>query len=780
MILYYLILQSITYDLYTKTNFVADGADPLADYQSITSLLFSITINITLSPLPIFISHLLYPRNQLPFYYSSPQSITSLFCTKTKIILVADVADPLADSEDEMDLTNPGHSPRIPATTAASGAGGGDCRSSRASSTGSGTVTSYHHGGAGITSSSLAAQIRQLKNAATAPRIIGGHGTARTSNYSSLVQPDDSRHKLAEQRELYDQKVNVATSFNPASLTCHNCAGGPHQVLTAAGSSVSSPTCFVLSDQNFPPALPGNGIDNCVAVIRVEDATLRDLVSTFMRLTRGCDLGVGSVVLLSSLNHLGRVGTAAYAEDLVAAFLEFRATFGGQIRALHGFAINSEPLTDQLTIRSLMEIEAWLSSTDQRRSHSLGRTSEFLISNFLMSAATNESDLAGAVMPLRLPTSLFTTERSSHVGLGWPKLVSNLPAFTQDSEKKLLKVLFDELNHEFALNLDPEPVLDRLLPTLEDSRRHTIIVGGGSHAGRLADALKPAYPEVVDLSVRGWRLSTSTASDLADDIAGILEDVAAEDCTIILQIYDNAIYKAVNGDTWSDPVKQGGKYHVPGKLDIVGETEVKSLFEAAMPILRTTRGANVILVGPLPRFAVDKCCSDTSHITNFGDSDYLAQMAEKLKELAKNIKNLTFMRRLKGVRIVNPISMMGLASNPPKTGAELKEMWGPDPVHPSPTAYKTMAEAIIQDMGGPTHNLAPTASTAASSGQGRTPGKAEPRESWTSSTQLVADRMGKWAGGHPYNSGPSRPRGRGRGRYFGNKGYRGGKYPRPY
>ena len=147
MILYYLILQSITYDLYTKTNFVADGADPPADYQSITSLLFSITTNITLSPLSIFFSHLVYPRNRLPFYYFSPQSITSLFCTKTKIILVADVADPLADSEDEMDLTNPGHSPRIPATTAASGASGRDCRSSRASSTGSGTVTSYHHGG---------------------------------------------------------------------------------------------------------------------------------------------------------------------------------------------------------------------------------------------------------------------------------------------------------------------------------------------------------------------------------------------------------------------------------------------------------------------------------------------------------------------------------------------------------------------------------------------------------------------------------------------------------
>ena len=68
------------------------------------------------------------------FYSATSQSITSYFNIKTKIILVADGADPLADSEDEMDLTNPGHSPRIPATTAASGAGGRDCRSSRASS----------------------------------------------------------------------------------------------------------------------------------------------------------------------------------------------------------------------------------------------------------------------------------------------------------------------------------------------------------------------------------------------------------------------------------------------------------------------------------------------------------------------------------------------------------------------------------------------------------------------------------------------------------------------
>ena len=69
---------------------------------------------------------------------------------------------------------------------------------------------------------------------------------------------------------------------------------------------------------------------------------MSDLVFTFMRLTRGCDLGIGSVLLISSMNHLGRVGTTAYAEDLVSAFHDIRTTFGGQIRALHRYPVSSD------------------------------------------------------------------------------------------------------------------------------------------------------------------------------------------------------------------------------------------------------------------------------------------------------------------------------------------------------------------------------------------------------------------------------------------------------
>ena len=120
--------------------------------------------------------------------------------------------------------------------------------------------------------------------------------------------------------------------------------------MSTGGQSNTSPTCYILSDQQLPRHHQGGG----------RLATLSNLVTTFMRLTRGYDLGIGSFLLISSLNHLGRVGAAAYAEDLVSAFHNIETTFGGQIRALHGYPVCADTVSNQLTIRALMEIEAWL------------------------------------------------------------------------------------------------------------------------------------------------------------------------------------------------------------------------------------------------------------------------------------------------------------------------------------------------------------------------------------------------------------------------------------
>ena len=190
----------------------------------------------------------------------------------------------------------------------------------------SGSVSSFTSASSATTPaapSSISQQIRkiknaaaapQIKNAAAAPRILGQHGTCRTISYGYLATSDtagdeDHRHKMAHYRELYDKKLNIVTSFDPSSLMCGNCCGGPHHILLKDGRS--KPSAFILTDQCFPAALSAGGGKECLAIIRVEDATINDLVTTFMRLTRRCDIAIGSVIVLNSLNHLGRVGTAA-------------------------------------------------------------------------------------------------------------------------------------------------------------------------------------------------------------------------------------------------------------------------------------------------------------------------------------------------------------------------------------------------------------------------------------------------------------------------------------
>ena len=199
-------------------------------------------------------------------------------------------------------------------------------------------------------------------------------------------------------------------------------------------------------------------------------------------MSKGCDIGIGSVVIMSSLNHLGRVGTAAYAEDLVAALQLLRTTFGGQVRVLHGYPLPTVTITDQVTIRGLMEVESWLAMADQRRAHSLEHTSKFFMKNYLLTETETEAgSISRAYIPLRLPASIYSKEKSAFVGLGWPKLAKSLAATTERTKMDLLKVMLEELNSEFALQLDTEPVLDRLVQTPEVSTSHTIVFAGGSH-----------------------------------------------------------------------------------------------------------------------------------------------------------------------------------------------------------------------------------------------------------------------------------------------------------
>ena len=49
---------------------------------------------------------------------------------------------------------------------------------------------------------------------------------------------------------------------------------------------------------------------------------------------------------------------------------------------------------------------------------------------------------------------MFTKDRTAFVGLGWSNIATSLPPQTIEEEKTILSTILQELNCEFALQLD--------------------------------------------------------------------------------------------------------------------------------------------------------------------------------------------------------------------------------------------------------------------------------------------------------------------------------------
>ena len=117
--------------------------------------------------------------------------------------------------------------------------------------------------------------------------------------------------------------------------------------------------------------------------------------------------------------------------------------------------------------------------------------------------------------------------------------------------------------------MDISPNVDRLPYTPEVSGSQTIILGGGSHASRLAAAVGSIYPEVVDLTIGGWKLSEKSAEDLAYDIENVMDDADPAYTTIILHIFDNSVFLGEEEGGLVAPEKIAGRFHIRGRLATV-------------------------------------------------------------------------------------------------------------------------------------------------------------------------------------------------------------------
>jgi hypothetical protein len=193
---------------------------------------------------------------------------------------------------------------------------------------------------------------------------------------------------------------------------------------------------------------------------------------------------------------------------------------------------------------------------------------------------------------------------------------------------------------------------------------------------------------------------------------------------------------------------------------------VREHFLTLQPLFKAIKNFKVIMLTPLPRYLWHRCCDNRAHLTNSEEENFAREMGSRIRELQIQLRNMIFMRKLKGVSVLNAVEALGIAQSTDSEEADLDRilaLWGPDPVHPTTAAYRILSEKIAEK----------TDALLSESQMGPIPEpnsqkrKAGARDSWVSGSQAFAKRSDRGAGrgvsGHVHARGAaSRPHTRGR------------------
>ncbi len=485
--------------------------------------------------------------------------------------------------------------------------------------------------------------VRSTKLNSFAVRHLNGGSAIPFQPIGSFANERDARVKFANKISDSLASRNISSSFNLANFVCNTCTTrGEHVVLgkNSDGNDGTGqiPPCFVLSDQNFPAVIPVEGDGDCFKILQVENASLSDLTTVFLAALEGFAVPAGAVVLISSVSHLAAVGAAAYAEDLVRAYRAVRAVYGNGITVMHGIPFLLSGLQSHSTIRALLEIEAWNSSMTAHSTKEISSSRAIFTSTLRIQKKDSAPSEQGTEHEhgtpvnraperflLKMPQNLHSYNKQIFLSEGFGDQEILCQPIDEGCEQVLIRSMIDELNNKCGLELSHEHSLYRPSITSEPDREDVtegelekVVLVGGSHSTRLVDELDETCLEVMDISVRGWRLTEASVDEKAKELTEIVSSMDPVKTTIIYQLYDNSSYLVKRSDGSRGLPEKGsdGNYHVDGRLEVASREEAKRMVSTSIPLLRAGGQCRKVILTPSGRYKYFPCCNVRGHCSN--------------------------------------------------------------------------------------------------------------------------------------------------------------------
>jgi len=533
----------------------------------------------------------------------------------------------------------------------------------------------------------------QINSTSTSPGTNIGNTTLLTENrVGSLDNGDEFLAKTFRGSRITSNGVivnqNVSMSFDPATLTCLVCTV-PHHIVPRDGSGL----VLVLGDQNFSSSIVGK--NHCVPVVRVEDASLKELVSMGMEILDRCSLPQITHFLVGTVSYLAKVGTTLYSlewQSLVREFGSrwFQATVGPLPPILRD-------QTAPGVCRQLSELKSWFDKVY------IGNLSyQSTTWNTLMELLSNPPDTGidlgrDDVYTVALPVNLA----DSHL-VPVKFHVSSCHAATSTFGGKAIDeltcALLEQLNNSFSCNAHPDDYVAREPAESggaenRPSSPKTVLFLGGSHCRRLSGEFQRLGYTVIDKTTPGWQPSDSSIKTLEDDIQslGNLQGV-----TVICDLMSNITYRYTQLDgQLLLPVKLNGCYHILGEVTTATRELLVTILKKLRRLLDQLPG-NKVVISPLPRYLYTACCTDPTHCTGIGEPGHARDLITKVGKVRKTIReHLTSVHS--NLYVPDFLTLMLPGCDGPAQLAEgVGNLTGDDGVHLTREGYTVLADTIHQ------------------------------------------------------------------------------------
>ena len=438
----------------------------------------------------------------------------------------------------------------------------------------------------------------------------------------------------------------------------------------------------------------------CIGVVRVESASLEELVDLTFEIFGNQKFPAGSVFCLGSASHLHREGLTTYTQDWGRCVSRLARTLAG-VQVCPLIPILTENCPGSLA-NDLVALASWYAKIYEGQT--LGLMDTWVKLATILSEHTTISNGVKTYHSVALPDSLApgaTLKNHRFISTGSRRVKSE--GFDAKTTGELLRALLQVLSSLLGISCSPSGntvrAPEQRVGTKEDID-HLIVVGY-SHMRRVASHLKESGYKVTECALPGTIPDNASINALISTLPHKLEPGTA----LIFDLFGNFSYRFEQADgSMALPILLGGKYHLLGRVGVCSDAAFKTLVQNLASLFAIAPDTPKVILPPIPRYISGSCCDIAGHGDNAGTAEHARLMTEKVAHLRKLLRTELGNSNLEGYWVPDILSGLVPRSEGGETpledsAAELGSLFGGDNVHLTPHAYAKLAETVTRGVG---------------------------------------------------------------------------------